>query len=105
MPLDCRACGACCCNGAENRREGVEDWVEVADDETIAKQRRGAALVVKNADGVMHMRLVDGGRCIALRGSIGRRVSCSAYDVRPRPCRRVQAGDASCLRARADAGL
>jgi len=51
------------------------------------------------------MRMVDGGRCIALRGSIGRQVRCSIYDVRPRPCRRVQAGDPSCLRARADAGL
>ncbi|HET6584767.1 MAG TPA: YkgJ family cysteine cluster protein [Nannocystaceae bacterium] len=105
MTLDCRTCGACCCNGAENRREGVDEWVEVGGDETIAKQHRGAALVVRNAGGVLHMRLVDGGRCIALRGSIGRRVSCSIYDVRPRPCRRVQAGDASCLRARADAGL
>ena len=86
-------------------REGVRDWVEVGDDETIAKRQRGAALLVRNEDGVLHMRMVDGGRCIALRGSIGRRVSCSIYDVRPRPCRRVEAGDASCLRARADAGL
>jgi Fe-S-cluster containining protein len=105
MALDCQRCGACCRNGAENMREGVSDWVEVDDDETLAKRQRGASWVVRNVDGVLHMRLVDGGRCIALRGSIGGRVRCSIYEVRPRPCRRVQAGDASCLRARADAGL
>jgi uncharacterized protein len=105
VSLDCQRCGACCCNGAENRREGVEEWVEVAADEQIATRQRSAKLLVANSAGVLHLRLVDGGRCIALRGSIGRRVSCSVYDVRPRPCRRVQPGDASCLRARADAGL
>lgn len=105
MALDCQVCGACCRNGAENQREGVVDWVEVADDEAIAKRQRGAALLVRNAEGRLHMKLVDGGRCIALRGSIGRRVSCSIYEVRPRPCRRVEPGDPSCLRARADAGL
>ena len=103
--LDCQRCGACCCNGAENVREGVRDWVEVGDDEAIARRQRGQKLLVRNADGVLHMKLVDGGRCIALRGSIGRRVSCSIYEARPRPCRRVEAGDPSCLRARADAGL
>lgn len=105
MSLDCQSCGACCRNGAENLREGVSEWVEVGDDEAIAKRQRGAALLVRGHDGVLHMRLVDGGRCIALRGAIGRRVRCSIYEVRPRPCRRVQAGDPSCLRARADAGL
>jgi Fe-S-cluster containining protein len=105
MTFDCRRCGACCKNGAENRHEGSDEWIEVAEDEPIARRKRGAALIVRNEGGLLHMRLVDGGRCIALHGSIGARVRCSIYDVRPRPCRRVQPGDPSCLRARADAGL
>lgn len=105
MAFDCQRCGACCRNGAENVREGVDEWVEVRDEEALAKRRRGAALLVRNDAGQLHMKLVDDGRCIALRGSIGKQVRCSIYEVRPRPCRRVEPGDASCLRARADAGL
>jgi uncharacterized protein len=105
MSFDCQRCGACCRNGAENVREGVDEWVEVGADEVLARRQRGAALLVRNEAGVLHMKLVDGGRCIALRGSIGKHVRCSIYEVRPRPCRRVEPGDASCLRARADAAL
>ncbi len=105
MSLDCQRCGACCHNSAQNLREGSEDWIEVADDETIVRRRRGAALLVRGADGHHHMKLVDGGRCIALRGSIGKHVTCSIYDVRPRPCRRVQPGDPDCMRAREELGL
>jgi Fe-S-cluster containining protein len=38
---------------------------------------------------------------LALRGAIGKRVACTIYHHRPSPCRRVQPGDANCLRYRA----
>jgi hypothetical protein len=105
VDLDCQHCGACCHNSAENLREGSRDWIEVDSDETLVRRRRAAALLVRGADDRLHMKLVDGGRCIALRGSIGARVTCSIYDVRPRPCRRVQPGDPDCMRARAERGV
>ena len=90
--FDCQRCGACCRNGAENQREGVDEWVEVGADEALARRQRGAALLVRNEEGTLHLRMVDGGRCIALRGSIGRRVRCSIYEARPMVCREYDAG-------------
>jgi len=98
---DCRACGACCVNLPENAAEGFAWWVEIADDDRDVP----ANLVVQDADGVPHLRVVDGWRCIALRGAVGRSVRCAIYHQRPSPCRRVQAGDALCRRYRAAHGL
>jgi Fe-S-cluster containining protein len=103
--FDCMRCGACCRNPVENRDEGSVEWVEVAGDEPLAGKPAHAKLLARNADGVMHLRLVEDGRCIALRGAIGKKVSCSIYALRPRGCRRVEPGDRSCLRYRAEAGL
>jgi Fe-S-cluster containining protein len=104
--LDCRSCGACCRNPLENQREGVHAWVEVADDEPLRRRARAAALLQRDADGRVHLKLVaPDDRCIALRGRIGANVRCSIYDVRPRGCRRVEAGDRRCLQYRAEAEL
>ena len=49
--------------------------------------------------------------CIALRGTVGEDCACSIYDLRPSPCRAVQASwehgasDPHCDRARARYGL
>ena len=102
---DCLRCGACCRNPVENRDEGSVEWVEVAADEPLARRPAHAKLLARNDAGLLHLRLVDDGRCIALRGAIGRHVSCSIYTLRPRGCRRVEPGDRSCLRYRAEAGL
>lgn len=102
---DCNACGACCRNPDDNRAEGFSGWVEVAPDEPIRHGRRTAHLVALGPDGSAHLRLTPDGRCVALRGRIGVHTRCAIYAVRPRPCRRVQAGSAECLRWRAAAGL
>jgi Fe-S-cluster containining protein len=104
--LDCRACGACCANPDENRAEGVVDWVEVADGEPLLDDARLAArLVVTNPAGERHLRLDPDGRCLALRGRIGRHTTCTAYALRPRGCRLVQPGDARCLQYRRERGV
>jgi Fe-S-cluster containining protein len=104
-PDDCRRCGACCVNPPDNRAEGFAWWVEVIDgDGLLAKPDLVRKLLVRDADGVPHLRLVDGGRCAALRGSVGRAVRCGIYRDRPTPCRVVQPGDALCLRYRRAAG-
>ncbi len=58
-------------------------------------------LTVLNDAGETHMRMVHD-RCIALEGPIGRRVSCAIYEVRPSPCRRVEAGSEQCLARRSE---
>jgi len=101
VTYDCRACGACCVNLPENTAEGFAWWVELAatDGELPAK------LVIHDGDGVAHLRVVDGGRCIALRGALGRGVRCAIYHHRPSPCRRVQPGDELCRRYRLAHGV
>jgi Fe-S-cluster containining protein len=99
---DCQACGACCVNPPENRAQGYTYYVEVMEDDRLLE--RGdlvRKLVVRDRAGVPHLRLAPDGRCIALRGTLGKRVSCGIYRERPTPCRRVQPGDALCLRYRA----
>ena len=104
--LDCRACGACCVNLPSNRDEGFVSWVEVEpEDRILTRADLVKKLVVLDGDGVPHLRLSADGRCMALRGALGRDVSCGIYSDRPSPCRRVQAGDALCKRYRHEHSL
>lgn len=104
--LDCRRCGACCVNLPSNRAEGFTSWVEVGEDEDLlGRADLVRKHVVRDAEGVAHLRIAGDGRCLALRGAPGRQVSCTIYFHRPAPCRRVQPGDASCLRSRREHGL
>ena len=104
--LDCRTCGACCVNPPSNRDEGFHSWVEVADRDAILERSDLVSKhVIYDADGVPHLRLAPDGRCLALRGALGRDVRCGIYHQRPTPCRTVQAGDALCRRYRASHGL
>lgn len=106
MDFDCRTCGACCANPDENRAEGVVDWVAVGDHEPLLDDVRLASrLVVQNRNGECHLRLHPDGRCLALRGRIGRRVSCTIYALRPDGCRRVEPGGARCRQYRRERGV
>ncbi len=106
-PLDCQRCGACCCNPAENRAEGFTDYVEIEPREKLFKKKQHLARYgVANGAGLVHLKLVGTEeRCAALHGSLGKRVSCAIYQLRPRGCRLVEAGSKRCLQARADLGL
>lgn len=104
--LDCRRCGACCVNLPSNRAEGFTSWVEVAPgDALLARADLVRKHVVVDGEGVAHLRIASDGRCLALRGPLGRSVSCAIYHHRPSPCRKVQPGDSLCLRYRAEHGL
>lgn len=103
---DCQACGACCTNPDENRRERFVDYVEVAPaSPLLADPDRRKRYVVFNADGRPHLRLDPSGRCAALRGPLGARVRCAIYADRPRGCRLVEPGSVRCLQARRERGL
>jgi uncharacterized protein len=104
VTFDCLRCGACCTNPDDNRREGVREWVEVEEGDEILRRRAAARLVVYNGDGIPHLRL-DGDRCAALRGRLGRQVSCSIYQIRPRACRRVEPGDDQCRQYRRERNI
>lgn len=106
MSLDCQHCGACCCNAAQNQREGHKDYVPIERGAAIlSRSDLVRKLVVLNQEGSPHLRMTTDGRCLALLGAIGRKVSCSIYHHRPRACRTVQPGDGDCLRARTERGL
>ena len=104
--MNCQACGACCVNLPANTAEGFTSWVEIADDDAIlVRTDLVKKHVTRDAEGVPHLRIAADGRCLALRGTLGGNVSCGIYHHRPSPCRKVQPGDALCLRYRAAHGL
>jgi Fe-S-cluster containining protein len=89
-----------------NRAEGFVAWVEIAEDDRILERvDLTRKHVVRDAAGVPHLRLAADGRCLALRGALGRDTRCAIYADRPSPCRRVQPGDALCRRYRLDHGI
>lgn len=102
--MNCRECGACCKNLPSNG--AFAWWVEVEEDAAIlGRADLVKKHVVRDAEGVPHLRIADDGRCLALRGALGRDVECGIYHWRPAPCRRVQPGDELCLRYRAEHGI
>jgi len=90
----------------ENRREEVWAWVEVDTDSPLLKRQHVVARhVMRDLAGKLHLRLDDRGRCSALRGRLGQSVRCDIYEVRPRGCRRVEAGDERCRQYRDERGI
>ncbi|MBL9102690.1 MAG: YkgJ family cysteine cluster protein [Myxococcales bacterium] len=103
---DCTQCGACCCNPPANRAEGFVEYIEVDDRAPLLqKPELVRRLVVVSDDGAAHMRLDPEGRCLALRGKLGKHVRCTIYADRPLACRKVEAASELCRRYRAARGL
>lgn len=104
--LDCQTCGACCCNTDENRAENYPWYVQVeAGNRMLARPDLVDRYVAFDSEDMPHMRLMQDGRCAALKGKLGRDVHCAVYAHRPRGCRSVQPGDEDCLRARKERGI
>ncbi|HWO12166.1 MAG TPA: YkgJ family cysteine cluster protein [Polyangiaceae bacterium] len=102
---DCTRCGACCFNPPENVREGYSEYIEVAAGDELRERPALLRRYAVEAEGRLHLRLLADQRCVALSGSLGRRVRCTIYHVRPSPCRRVQAGSELCERYRRGLGV
>src|SRR5205085_1499056 len=98
--LDCRRCGACC---AAELRLPFYVGVTPIDVARLSPRWRERNL----ARGSILTKLDGNGRCVcvALRGTVGRRASCSIYERRPEACRALSAGSEECLKARRQAGL
>jgi Fe-S-cluster containining protein len=104
MTFDCQACGACCCNPAENRAEHYRDYVLIEPGARLLRRLRILdRFTVENSRRERHLKLVgDEERCAALEGKLGSRVRCAIYRDRPAGCRRIDPGSARCLTARAE---
>jgi hypothetical protein len=85
MPSDdsnpCLNCGACCSHFRISFYHSELDYHpsgQVPD-----------KLAVKVNDTFACMQgTIDGGRCVALQGEIGKQISCAIYENRPSPCRK-----------------
>lgn len=109
--LDCTLCGACCVADYD-----CESYVNVNVDDFARLTERERRLLVRE-DGLTYAGDVvlrslstkydrrGNCRCKALRGTVGRRVSCSIYDRRPRVCSRFKPGSKACLVAREESGI
>jgi Fe-S-cluster containining protein len=100
VSYDCRACGACC---TPEFPSPVYVGVVAADLARLTRRWRERHVAT---DGVL-TRLDPAGHCVcvALRGTVGRRVSCGIYERRPDECRRLEAGSRACRKARRQLGL
>lgn len=84
MPIDCQSCGACCAVPpallTPEVRALYEGWEQVGSDFKVTPWRNG--------------------RCTALAGTIGERVVCTIYAMRPVRCRVYEPGGPLCQMAR-----
>jgi hypothetical protein len=92
----CQRCGACCASFRVSFYWG--EAVERGLPEAVQEQLTPWHACMRGTNAAQP-------HCVALRGEVGREVSCSVYAARPSPCREVQPGDARCRDARARHGL
>ena len=101
---DCQHCGACCISDYD-----AEDYVHVTNEEAedFWERKLGKLLHEERTFGgspMLSMRTkhdrTGNCRCIALRGTIGKKVHCSVYDIRPSVCRGFTPGSNVCDYAR-----
>lgn len=96
LPLDCRACGACCF--------GLDVVLSPGDIERFEADRELERLTVLHrfSTGLTWRLMKKTGpheRCVALSGRLGD-CRCSIYEQRPELCRELAAGAPDCLSSR-----
>lgn len=108
--LNCQSCGACC-RDPHASLHGVIAWVSPNEankiralgDHLLRRVRLGRKPDdSRDPEGLATARY---GRCAALTGHVGRAVSCSIYDDRPKVCRVFAPGGPGCLSARKEARI
>lgn len=96
----CQSCGLCCCHPlikADGPITSDSDLTYWATEQVTYRWWHG----YEQTDGETGywMRQVDE-HCIALRGTLGRDVTCTIYETRPSACRQFEPGSEACLRLR-----
>ena len=103
---DCRSCGACCVGGFD---DGY-GWADCTEEDVVRMSRRVRLRLVpirygfnfNPAIGATPTRMDPsfGKTCEFLRGTPGKRCSCSIYTTRPSVCAAFQPGSTACHEAR-----
>jgi Fe-S-cluster containining protein len=100
---DCLECGACC---------AYFHQVPVLMTDPTPRALTWAVLEPEDSEDDLeddHVRWLKrepvGGRCVALDGPVGRQVSCSVYELRPKSCREFERGSDRCHAVRRMYGL
>ena len=102
--LDCKTCGACCAPVlSEPTYVDLVPDVDVRRLSPSFRRRHG----LDESTGSLPTKYTEDSStvCIALRGMIGRRVSCGIYERRPTLCVQFVVGSSACTAARREAGL
>lgn len=97
---DCRTCGACCSPEIK-----LPFYVSVTAADLARLTPRWREKNVARSSLLTRVDLDGNCVCVALRGTLGRRVSCSIYERRPTECRHLEAGSPECRKAREQASL
>ena len=101
---DCRRCGICCTSLTWG-----ETYVNLTPEDERRLGKRYVRLYVISSEIRTRPTLnrtgplkgVEDCRCVSLRGSIGKQVSCSIYEKRPDVCRKaLKPGDRQCREVR-----
>lgn len=99
--LNCRKCGACCSpqvygSGVEQETGYVQllgiDLVSLSDE-----YLRKHVVVSKDDKRLACKENHNGCVCVALRGTVGKRVFCTIYERRPHLCRIYKKGSGNCI--------
>lgn len=101
--FDCCSCGACC--GAPHDQDTYVDLLPEDVLRLSARYRRENVAGRPNWSALRTKNNHNGTVCVALRGTVGRRVSCGIYETRPRACRDFRPGSQQCREARAELGI
>lgn len=99
MSQECVKCGACCASFRVSFYWG----------ETNAHEHGTVPAELTTAISPHHVCMKGTEHkpvhCIALKGEVGREVSCNIYELRSSTCRQFEAGSADCAKARKIHGL
>lgn len=98
--FDCRTCGACCTPEVK-----LPFYVGLEEADLLRLTPAFRARNTARASLLTKLDPVGNCVCVALRGTVGRRVSCNIYDRRPSACRTLEMGSAECRKARRQAGI
>ena len=107
--LDCQTCGACCRASSYMDLIPRRPFVDMTDTEAQEIEEKHPGLVTLTVPSgwtfdperfVMAIKPGEHGRCVALRGTVSKKVSCAIYESRPATCREFEPGGEQCLEAR-----
>lgn len=111
--VNCETCGACC-RASSFMEFPLRPFADMTDTEAqeIEEKHPGSVTLTVPSGWtfdpqrfVMAIKSGEHGRCVALKGKVGKKVSCAIYEDRPSTCREFEPGSEHCLEARRKSGM